>query len=338
MIRFGLISFAHMHADSYAWVLRQIEEDDGPARLVAASDDNAQRLKEKSSQFKIENIFSDYRDLLANAEVDAVIISSENARHEEHVLAAINAGKHIICEKPITVSSSSIARIEAAFNQSKQRIFFQTAFPMRYDATVAEAKKTLDAGTLGAVKAIAATNHGTFPGGWFADPLQSGGGAVMDHTVHVADLIRFLTDDEFASVRAFKGENLHSNISVEDNAMLYARLKRSNIPVSIDCSWSRMQGWPIWGDVKLELTCEQGVLKIDCFNPHLDLVSDGKFSWHGMSEDLNKKMILGFCRSVSENCQPTPSFRDGAAAAALAFAAYESLADGETVGVCAIQQ
>lgn len=338
MIRFGLISFAHMHADSYAWVLRQIEEDGGEARLVAAFDDNFERLELKSRQFKIENVFQDCNQLLSRADLDAVIISSENARHEEHVLAAIKAGKHMICEKPITVSNQSIERLQSAFSQSKQRIFFQTAFPMRYDATVAEAKRTLDAGTLGAIKAISATNHGTYPGGWFADPLQSGGGAVMDHTVHVADLIRFFTNDEFASVRAFRGDNLHPNISVEDNALLYARLKRSNIPVSIDCSWSRMQGWPIWGDVKLELVCEQGVLKIDCFNPHLDLVSDGRFSWHGMSEDLNKKMILGFCRAVSESCEPTASFSDGAAAAAVAFAAYKSLENGETASVCAIEQ
>lgn len=333
MIKFGLISFAHMHADSYACVLQQIEANTGEATLVAASDDNHERLKEKCSQFKIENVFNSYQDLLSSDDVDAVIISSENAKHIDHVIAAIDAGKHIICEKPVCISNDSIAQIESALERSKKRVFFQTAFPMRYDATVAEAKRTLDAGTLGAIKAISATNHGTFPGGWFADAQQSGGGAVIDHTVHVADLIRFFTGDEFASVRAFKGINLHPNISVEDNAMLYARLRHSQIPVSIDCSWSRMEGWPIWGDVKIEMVCEQGVLKIDCFNPHLDLVSDGRFSWHGMSEDLNQKMILAFCRAVASNSEPVASFQDGAAAASLAFAAYRSLAESDTVAV-----
>jgi UDP-N-acetylglucosamine 3-dehydrogenase len=332
VITFGLISFAHMHADSYAWVLRQIEESTGEACLVAASDDSRERLKSKCAQFKIENVFEDYRDLLSS-DVDAVIISSENARHVDHIIAAIDAGKHIICEKPICTSSQSIAQIEDALKRSKSPVFFQTAFPMRYDATVAEAKRTLDAGTLGAIKAISSTNHGTFPGGWFADVSQSGGGAIMDHTVHVADLVRYLTGDEFGSVRAFKGKNLHPNLSVEDNAMLYARLKRSQIPVSIDCSWSRMEGWPIWGDVKLELICEHGVLKIDCFNPHLDLVSEGRFSWHGMSEDLNQKMILGFCRAVVSRTEPVASFLDGAAAASVALAAYRSLGENDTVVV-----
>lgn len=251
MIRFGLISFAHMHADSYAWVLKQIEENTGESCLAAAFDDDRERLEQKRSQFNIPHVFQNLNDLLSSDLVDAVVIASENSKHVDQVIAAIHAGKHIICEKPICISHDSIKKIESAFKQSSQRIFFQTAFPMRYDATVAEAKKTLDSGTLGAIKAISATNHGTFPGGWFVDRNLSGGGAVMDHTVHVADLIRFFTADEFSTVRAFKGANLHPNVSVEDNAMLYAKLKQSQAPVSIDCSWSRMAGWPIWGDVKI---------------------------------------------------------------------------------------
>ena len=333
MIRFGLISFAHMHADSYAWVLKQIEENTGEACLVAASDDDQERLEQKCSQFNIPNVFQNYKDLLASNLVDAVVIASENSKHVDQVIAAVHAGKHIVCEKPICISDDSIKLIETALKQSPQRIFFQTAFPMRYDATVAEAKKTLDSGTLGAIKAISATNHGTFPGGWFIDQALSGGGAVMDHTVHVADLIRFFTNDEFSTVRAFKGTNLHPHVSVEDNAMLYAKLKQSRAPVSIDCSWSRMPGWPIWGDVKIELICERGVLKIDCFNPHLDLVSEGKYSWHSMAEDLNQKMILGFCRAITSGLEPTASFHDGAAAASLAFAAYRSLESHDTVNV-----
>ncbi len=333
MIRFGLISFAHMHADSYAWVLKQIAENTGEACLVAASDDDQERLEQKRLQFDIPNVFQSYKDLLASDLVDAVLIASENSKHVDQVIAAIHAGKHIICEKPICISHDSIEQIKTAIKESKKRIFFQTAFPMRYDATVAEAKKTLDSGTLGAIKAISATNHGTFPGGWFVDRSLSGGGAVMDHTVHVADLIRFFTADEFSTVRAFKGANLHPNVSVEDNAMLYARLKKSQAPVSIDCSWSRMAGWPIWGDVKIELICERGVLKIDCFNPHLDLVSEGKYAWHSMAEDLNQKLILGFCRAVEGGHEPTASFDDGAAAALLAFAAYRSLENSDTVSV-----
>jgi predicted dehydrogenase len=330
MIRFGIISFAHMHANDYARALNILHET-GKASLVAISDDEQSRGKSKCHDFGVANFFDNYEDMLVGDVVDAVIIASENSKHMDQAIAAVRAGKHIICEKPITVSHEAISEMRNALKRSEKRIFFQTAFPMRYDATVAEAKRTLDSGTLGAIKAISATNHGTFPGGWFADRNLSGGGAVIDHTVHVADLIRLFTEDEFESVRAFKGINLREGVDVEDNALLYARMKNSHAPVSIDCSWSRMEGWPIWGDVKVELVCEKGVLKIDCCNPHLDLVSGAKFSWHSMTEELNLKMIRGFCHAVEAGIEPTASFQDGAAAASLAFAAYKSLEEKETV-------
>lgn len=333
MIRFGIISFAHMHANDYARAVNALEHSCGTARLVAAFDDHPGRLHEKGEQFKIENLLQSYQDLLVRDDIDAVIIASENVNHVEHAIAAVEAGKHIICEKPLSISSQATEQMRVAIESSDRKVFFQTAFPMRYDATVQEAKRTIDAGTLGAIKAISATNHGTFPGGWFAEQKVSGGGAVIDHTVHVADLIRFFTGDEFASVRAFKGANLRPDVAVEDNAMIYAKLKQSQAPVSIDCSWSRMEGWPIWGDVKLELVCERGVLKIDCFNPHLDLVTNKQFKWQSMAEDLNGKMIRAFCEAVKAQKMPSASFEDGAAAAELAFAAYKSINEGKTVTV-----
>jgi predicted dehydrogenase len=199
---------------------------------------------------------------------------------------------------------------------------------MRYDATVVDAKEKIDSGTYGAIKAITATNHGTYPGGWFAEKPLSGGGAIIDHSVHVADLVRYFTGDEFGVVRAYQGKNIRQNISVEDNALLYCRMQKSDMPVSIDCSWSRMDGWPTWGDVCMNIVCERGLIRLDCFKPHLNVVSHGKFSWHGLNENLSKKMVAGFCRAVRDGVEPTASFKDGAQAARVAFAAYESLQCG----------
>lgn len=333
MIKFGMISFAHMHANSYASTINNIFENDGSAKLVAVADDNEDRGRAACAEFRAGKFFNDYKEMLSGDSVDAVIISSENAKHLEHTVAAAKAGKHIICEKPLSISQSSLTEMQSALQQANKRIFFQTAFPMRYDPAVVEAKRTLESGTLGAVKGISATNHGKYPGGWFVDKELSGGGAIMDHTVHVADLIRYFTADEFDSVRAFTGINIHDSISVEDNALIYTKLKHSQAPVSIDCSWSRADEWPIWGDVVVELVCEKGVLKIDCFKPHLELLSHGKFAWHSMVEDLNQKMIRAFCRAIESGEEPKASFDDGAKAALLAIAAYRSLEKNDTVSV-----
>ena len=325
MIRFGILSFAHPHANEYATAINNIRDSGANAELLGIADEDRERGENRQKEFHIPYYFQDYRKML-ESEIDAVVICSENASHVENVIAASQAGKHIICEKPIAISSAGIEEMRSALSGAK--VFFQTAFVMRYSSSILQAKKTLANGVLGKIKAISGTNHGRYPGGWFGEQSLSGGGAIMDHTVHVADLVRFLTKDEFASVRAFRGKNIREGIAVEDNALVYCELN-SGIPVSIDCSWSRHDGWPTWGDLTMELVCEKGVLKIDAFRPHMEIVSeDGKFQWHGFGEDLNEKMIRSFCASVEEKKETKASFKDGAGAASIAFSAYESIEKG----------
>ena len=80
MLRFGIISFAHMHANDYASAIRSMDLD---ARLVAIADDNAQRGGEKARAFGVEHVFGDYRQMLASDLIDAVVIASENSLHVE---------------------------------------------------------------------------------------------------------------------------------------------------------------------------------------------------------------------------------------------------------------
>ena len=75
-------------------------------------------------------------------------------------------------------------------------VLLQTAFPVRYNTTVVRAKQMIDEGKLGRILAMKGTNRGRNPGGWFVDPELSGGGAVIDHTVHVADIMRWITGAE----------------------------------------------------------------------------------------------------------------------------------------------
>jgi UDP-N-acetylglucosamine 3-dehydrogenase len=337
MIRFGLVSFAHVHSDGYAWALKRIHDDDQSAQLVAISDPQKKRGEPKAKEWNAK-YFEDYKAMMKSGEVDAVIISSENARHVDEVVAAAEAGIHIICEKPVAISTDHIKRMREALAQHS--LVFQTAFVCRYAPPVVEAKQLIDSGTYGAIRAISSTNHGRYPGGWFGEKEQSGGGAVIDHTVHAADAIRMLTGDEFINIRAFKGKNLRKDINVEDNALIYARLEKSGVPVSIDCSWSRHDKWPTWGDLQLSIFCEKGVIKVDAFRPRINVASKDGFTWHSLGEDLNAKLIRSFCEAVraqtgkahpprvpcsTHNEMLRANFEDGARAAAVAIAAYESI-------------
>jgi UDP-N-acetylglucosamine 3-dehydrogenase len=357
-VRLGLLSFAHVHSDGYAWAARVISEHDGAAQLVAIYDDDRTRGHQKMSQWDAK-YFGDYNELLRSGAVDAVIIASENVHHADQVIAAAETGIHVICEKPVGISEADLFRMREALD--KHPIIFQTAFVCRFSPAIIEAKKIIDGGTYGAIRAISATNHGRNPGGWFENIALSGGGAIIDHTVHAADAIRLLTGDEFTNIRAFRGKNLGptnkrlesmlagKDLHAEDNALIYARLHKSGVPVSIDCSWSRHEKWPTWGDLQMNIFCEKGVIKIDAFRPRINVSSTSGFAWQSVGEDLNVKLIRSFCEAIAEHkgeSQPLPQgidasshnkvlradFNDGARAAEVAFAAYKSIdAESEPV-------
>ena len=339
MIRIGIISFAHMHANGYAAAI-QVLQREGRAQLAGIADPDGDRLRGKAAEFSVTRIWSNYRDMINSREIDAVVIASENVRHRDEVCDAAAAGIHVLCEKPVGINRDDLTIMASALRNAKIPIVFQTAFVCRYSASVIEAKVALVSGKLGTIKAISATNHGRYPGGWFGDKQQSGGGAIIDHTVHAADVIRFLTGDEFCSVRAFQGVNIRADVQIEDNALIYAKLHKTEIPVSIDCSWSRHDSWPTWGDLTLNLYCEEGVIKIDAFRPNIQVASVSGLEWHGLGEDLNEKLMRSFCRSIQEHRSEAPrngdpasalardlraGFDDGAKATEVALLAYESL-------------
>lgn len=345
MIRVGLVSFAHVHADGYAWAVKEIERLHGEAMLVAASDSYAARGEPKAREWGVQ-FFNDYRQMMSTDVVDAVIIASENSRHAEEVTFAAEAGLHVLCEKPVAISIDQLEQMRDAIEH--KRIVFHTAFVCRYSPAVVEAKHALESGEFGQIRAISATNHGRYPGGWFGEMELGGGGAIMDHTVHAADVIRMLTNDEFSSVRAFRGTNLRDGLSVEDNALIYARTIRGAIPVSIDCSWSRHDRWPTWGDLQINLVCDKGVIRIDAFKPHINVATREGFKWHSLGEDLNIKLIRAFCQAINEQrgssmptCASTLSYVDnpklradfdaGAKAAEVAIAAYKSIANASNL-------
>ena len=324
-LRFGILSFAHIHAWSYARVVKELEE----AELVAIYDDNPERLKKASETYGVKDTYTDYRELLKRDDIDAVIIASENAKHAELAIAAAEAGKHMIVEKPLATSLEDAERMIRA--AEKAGVKLQQAFVMRYHDATVTIKGILERGEIGDVLVITTTNHGKYPGLWFGDPELAGGGAVMDHTVHTADLMRWYTGDEVEEVYAVIGEKIRSELRVEDNALISLKFRKGVIG-SIDCSWSRHEGWPIWGDVWLGIIGTEGYIVVDAFRSCINLVVDGKpLTWVYFGSDCDFNMIRDFVRVVEEDKTPRATGYDGYKALEIALAAYESGKKGEPV-------
>jgi len=326
-VKFAILSFAHIHAWSYVRVLKELPD----AELVAIYDDSIERLRSAGETYGVKKIYSDAEKLFREEDVDAAIITSENVKHHALALAAIEAGKHIIVEKPIATTLRDAD--DMVLKADRKGVKFQTAFVMRYHDSALKVREIVSSGSLGRVIAITATNHGKYPGLWFGDPQLAGGGAIMDHTVHVADLTRWYTGDEFSRVFCRIGRNIRSELKAEDNALLMCET-RNSVKVSIDCSWSRPNTYPIWGDVYAGLFCERGYVILDAFRSNVSLIQSGSpLTYHYYGPDADRNMILDFINVIRTDGEPRASGRDGRQALEVALAAYESSKHGEAVSL-----
>lgn len=321
-VRIGIISFAHMHAYAYAECLGRIEG----VELVAVADDNDARGQSAAKRFGVAH-FHDYEDLVKQ-DLDAVIVCSENARHADHVTAAAESGLAVLCEKPISTNLEGGQRmIDVCANRG---VHLHIAFPSRYAPAVSRGKHLVDAGELGRIVSLTGTNRGQNPGGWFVDPTLSGGGAIIDHTVHIVDLMRWYTGSEVKEVYA-EVDTRFTNLDVDDCGLLMLEFD-NGVFASHDPSWSRCKTFPTWGDVTLQVIGTAGVTRVDAFGQHAwryDAASHAKHEMWG--DDMDFLMVQDFVQRVRAGLAPAIRGEDGLRATEVAIGAYESARTGRPV-------
>ncbi|WP_123041010.1 Gfo/Idh/MocA family protein [Cohnella candidum] len=162
------------------------------ATIVAVCDLNEERAKAKADKYKAEKVYTDYRELLADPGIDAVSICTWNNSHAEIAVAALEAGKHVLVEKPLCKTVEEALRVQEAVRQSGKTL--QVGFVRRYSSNTQIVKQFLEAGELGEIyyaKASCLRRLGN-PGGWFSDKERSGGGPLIDLGVHIIDLCWYL--------------------------------------------------------------------------------------------------------------------------------------------------
>ena len=130
--------------------------------IYALCDINEKNLAKRAEEYKVSRTFTDYREMLALKELDAVSVCTWNSAHAECAIAALRAGKHVLCEKPMALNTAQAQEID---NGSFGEIYYAKAQYLRRKGC---------------------------PGGWFGDKSRSGGGPLIDLGVHVIDLCRYL--------------------------------------------------------------------------------------------------------------------------------------------------
>jgi predicted dehydrogenase len=317
-----MLSFDHMHAGSYAESFNRIDR----CSLVGIADRNEDQGRKAAERHGTR--YMAVEELLARDDVEAVCICSANSRHREDVEMAAEAGKNVMVEKPLaTTLEDGRAMVEKC---REEGVLLQVAFVMRYSPIALEAKEAIDSGKVGEIIAMSGTNHGSMPGGWFTEKELSGGGAIIDHTVHVADLMNWFLGERARRVFAVGGNRLHEGLGIDDSGFVLVRYERAI--GSIDPSWSRPAGYPIWGDARMRVFGSMATLELDGFSQNMAITKRGdRLRLQGFGSNADLHTCLDLVDSTLQEREPRSKGEDGLAALEIALAAYESIGSGKAV-------
>ncbi|EFM10682.1 oxidoreductase domain protein [Paenibacillus curdlanolyticus YK9] len=186
-VRIGVIgtgSISECHLNAYA--------RNANARIVAICDVNEERARKVADKYGADKVFTDYNQMFADSDIDAISICTWNNTHAPISIAALEAGKHVLVEKPLSRTVEEALAIEQAVRTSGKLL--QVGFVRRYDPNVQMLREFADRGEFGEIyyaKASTIRRLGN-PGGWFADVERSGGGPLIDLGVHIIDLVWYL--------------------------------------------------------------------------------------------------------------------------------------------------
>jgi len=230
--------------------------------LAIAADPNIATANEAAAMYGVYHASADWRDVLADKQVQAVVIGSPNKFHAEQAIAALQAGKHVLLEKPMAMNLTEADAILAAMRKSGR--ILQMGMANRFKPGPQALKQAIVAGVCGHIYAGETFwyRRRGIPGfgGWFTTKSMSGGGALIDIGVHMIDLALYLMDfpkpvavsgTTFNIWKELKDYNYTSmwgspvpggKKDVDDYAVAIVRFDQGQI-LNINVSWSLNVGW-----------------------------------------------------------------------------------------------
>ena len=224
----------HRHLPEYA--------NNEHVEIVAVCDIVEERVNAIAEQYNAE-AYTNYEELLANSEIDAVSVCTPNYLHAPVSIAALKAGKHVLCEKPMATSKEEAEEMIQVAKQTNKKLMI--AHNQRFVPSHQKARQLVASGELGKIYSFrTAFGHGG-PEGWSADGKDSWFfnkeqafiGAMGDLGVHKTDLLRYILGEEFVEVGAFIETSAKQNTDVDDTAVCVLRTE-SGIIGTLAASWS----------------------------------------------------------------------------------------------------
>ena len=228
-------------------------------QLVAVNDANKNHAQVLGSQFSCA-VVDEWRDLIQHPDLDAVIISTPPSFHAEMGIAALNAGKHVLCEKPLTRTVQEGKDLIAASEQNGK--FLATGFNYRFYPSILKAREILDSGIIGEVDHVrsytgyTAADHDHE---WLHDVNVMGGGAFRDNGIHLIDLTNYFLGG-VQEVKGFASEAVWGFPGCEDNGFALLRSPAGKI-ATLQASWTEWRGYKF----VIDIYGEHGAIRASCF-------------------------------------------------------------------------
>ncbi len=248
-IRIGIVGCGQIgrwHLDSY--------KKNPQAKVVGVADTDFKRAEAFAKEVGATP-YSSHTEMIVGKVLDGVSLCTVPSSHKDIVVDLLNAGIHVLCEKPLAVSLKQADEMTKKADETKRLLL--TAFKFRFFDEVIKAQTLINQGGLGKVVSFRLMFGGylDMTGSWFVQKQLSGGGVIMDNGPHAVDLVRFLFGD-IRSVVAHAAR--YQKIEVEDSALLMFHMKNGAIG-SVDLTWSN--GVP--SKHYMEIYGENGTMLLD---------------------------------------------------------------------------
>lgn len=327
-VKFGVIGlgwFGEKHCEAMEAV--------SDIELHALCTRTPKRLKEVAKRFGIKKVFTDYNEMLADPELQAVSITTMWDQHAAPAIAALKAGKHVFCEKPLASTVADCKKIVAAANAAPG--FFMVGHICRFNPRYALAKREIDAGKIGKVVAMYARRN--LPG-WITDEILNKIGPIIGDGVHDTDLMLWFSGAKIISAYA-QTVDVRGRKFPDIGHTMY-RFDSGASALLEDC-WRLPDKSAMQIDERFEIIGTEGSIQInDTFPPFAICDAEGfRFPdttyWPTIQDRLSGALpgeLEYFARCILKGEKPTAiTAEESMAAVAACLAAEKSAATGKIV-------
>ncbi|MBN1564707.1 MAG: Gfo/Idh/MocA family oxidoreductase [Anaerolineae bacterium] len=338
-VRVGVIGsgfIGNIHVDG----LKHVPE----AEIVAVASKTPGKARAFADQWRIPDAYEDYRDILQRDDIDAVTVGVPNYLHEEVVIAAAEAGKHIMCEKPFARTIEEAQNMLAAVKKASVKLVYgeMLCFAPKY----ARAKKLVDEGAVGKVFRIKQSEEHDGPHSpWFWDVNLSGGGVLLDMGCHSIEFARWILDrPPVKSVWASLGTYVHQDKTQGDDHSICVIEFAGGAVAIAENSWGKTGGI----EDRCEIYGSHGNTMADLIHGNA-LITHSKtgygyavekadtttgWTFTGFEEEWNygfPQEMQHFINVVLGREQPIETGEDGLEVLKIIYAAYQSAGEGRRI-------